>query len=105
MWTRRGWVGVLLASLVAAAAWSAGDGKPPRRVVYAGEFAPGDGQPLAERYCRVCHAPSLVTQQAKDSTGWEKTLAQMEKWGIHPTPAEHDSLRDYLLSHYGPRAR
>jgi len=29
----------------------------------------------------------------------------MEKWGIQPTPAEHDSLRDYLVSHFGPRAR
>ena len=45
----------------------------------------------------------LVTQQAKDSTGWEKTLAQMEKWGVKLSPAEHDTLRGYLLAHYGPR--
>ena len=97
-------VGVLLAA-IAAAAWSAGDGSAPRREVYAAEFPAGDGKALAERYCQICHAPTLVTQQAKDSTGWEKTLAQMEKWGIQPTPAEHDSLRGYLVSHFGPRAR
>jgi len=45
----------------------------------------------------------LVTQQAKDSTGWEKTLGQMEKWGVKLSPAEHDTLRGYLLAHYGPR--
>ena len=46
----------------------------------------------------------LVTQQTKDSTGWEKTLAQMEQWGAPMTPAEHDTLRRYLLAHFGPRA-
>jgi mono/diheme cytochrome c family protein len=96
---------VLLAGLAAAAAWSAGDGSAPRREAYPATFAAGDGRPLAERYCQICHAPSLVTQQAKDSTGWEKTLVQMEKWGIRPTPGEHDTLRRYLESHYGPRAR
>lgn len=105
MWTRRAWAALLLASLAAAAAWSAGDASVARREVYPPEFPAGDGKALADRYCQICHSASLATQQAKDSTGWEKTLGQMEKWGIKPTPAEHDSLRDYLLSHFGPRAR
>jgi len=105
VWTSRVWIGLALALVLAAAAWSAGGSGPLRRDVYPAEFAAGDGKPLADRYCQICHAASLVTQQAKDSTGWEKTLAQMEKWGIQPSPAEHDSLRRYLLSHYGPRAR
>ena len=67
------------------------------------EFPAGDGQAIANRSCRTCHSPMLVTQQAKDSTGWEKTLGQMEKWGVKLTPAEHDTLRGYLLGHYGPR--
>jgi hypothetical protein len=46
-----------------------------------------------------------VTQQAKDSTAWEKTLGTMEKWGVKLTREEHDSLRTYLLAHYGPRAK
>ena len=46
----------------------------------------------------------LITQQAKDSTGWEKTIVQMEKWGVQMTPAEHDTLRWYLVSSFGPRA-
>ena len=45
----------------------------------------------------------LVTQQAKDSTGWEKSLATMEKWGAPMTPAERDTLRGYLLERFGPR--
>jgi len=105
VWTRRARAAVLLVALFAAAAGSAGDKGPPRREVYPAQFPDGAGRPLAERYCAICHAPTLVTQQAKDSTGWEKTMSQMEKWGIQPTPAEHDSLRDYLVSHFGPRAR
>jgi len=105
VFSRRAVVAVLLAAIVAGSAWSAGDKGPPRREVYPAAFPEGPGQALAERYCQNCHAPMLATQQAKDSTGWEKTLAQMEKWGIQPTPAEHDSLRGYLVSHFGPRAR
>jgi len=96
----------VLATVAAVlAASSAGDGKASRRSAYAKEFAAGEGKALAESYCQTCHSVSLTTQQAKDSAGWEKTIGQMEKWGIKPTPAEHDTLRRYLLAHYGPRAR
>jgi cytochrome c5 len=100
-----GLAGLVVLAIAAAAVWSAADKGPARREVYPAAFADGDGKPVAERYCQICHAPTLITQQAKDSTGWEKTLAQMEKWGIKPTPGEHDTLRNYLVSHYGPRAR
>jgi hypothetical protein len=45
----------------------------------------------------------LVTQQAKDSLGWEKTLSLMEKWGAPLAPGEHDSLRTYLLTRFGAK--
>ena len=86
------------ASLVA---WPDASDKP--RPASAREFPAGDGKPIADRSCQTCHSPMIVTQQAKDSTGWEKTLAQMEKWGVKLSPAEHDTLRGYLLAHYGPR--
>jgi hypothetical protein len=66
-------------------------------------YPAGTGQAIAERACLFCHSPMLVTQQAKDSTGWEKTLGQMEKWGAPVNAAEHDTLRRYLLARYGPR--
>ena len=104
--------GLLLAALalaagfgLAGAARSAGDGKASRRPAYANEFPEGEGKPLADRYCQICHSATLATQQAKDSTGWEKTLVQMEKWGVKMAPAEHDTLRRFLLAHYGPRPR
>jgi cytochrome c5 len=73
--------------------------------LYPNEFPPGGGAEIAGRACALCHSPTLVTQQRKDSLGWEKTLALMEKWGAPVTPAEHDSLRGYLLTRFGPRTR
>jgi mono/diheme cytochrome c family protein len=87
------------------AAFSDDLGKAPRKKIYEQQFADGEGKSIAERSCLICHSATLVTQQAKDSTAWEKTLGTMEKWGVKLTPAEHDSLRNYLLSHYGPRKK
>ena len=81
-----------------------GDTGPALRTLYPASYPDGPGRALAERACLVCHSAMLVTQQAKDSTGWEKTLATMEKWGAPLTPAEHDTLRGYLIASLGPRA-
>jgi hypothetical protein len=95
---------LLITLVVATLSLGAGAPTPPaRRPTSAATFPVGPGQAIAERACILCHSPMLVTQQAKDSTGWEKTLAQMETWGAPVTPAEHDTLRMYLLAHLGPR--
>lgn len=82
--------------------------RPPeasvRRVAaYPAVLPAGAGRALAERSCLLCHSAMLLTQQAKDSTAWEKTLAQMEKWGAPLSAAEHDTVRTYLLTKFGPR--
>jgi len=102
---RRVLAAALMLALAATAALSAGDGKATRRQLYPSTFPPGPGKELADRNCVICHSASLITQQAKDSTGWEKTLAQMEKWAGAAAPAQHDSLRGYLLAHFGPRTK
>lgn len=71
--------------------------------LYPDHFPPGPGDDIAGRSCVICHSAMLVSQQAKDSLGWEKTLSLMEKWGAPVAPSEHDSLRTYLLRHFGPR--
>ena len=96
-------VAIAILALASYAALSDDSGKP--RPMYTNAFPEGEAKAIADRSCLICHSPTLVTQQAKDSTGWEKTLGQMEKWGVKLTPVEHDSLRVYLLAHFGPRAR
>jgi hypothetical protein len=95
----------VLVGAATAAAISGGDGKARLEQLYPSAFPAGDGQALANRFCQSCHSVSLTTQQAKDSTGWEKTLVQMEKWGVQATPAEHATLHRYLLAHYRAKAK
>jgi cytochrome c5 len=98
-------VALVLASVALAALTSLpGDSRSAgNRAAYPDTFPAGPGRAIAERSCLFCHSPMLVTQQAKDSTGWEKSLATMEKWGAPVAAAEHDTLRGYLLAHFGPR--
>jgi hypothetical protein len=76
---------------------------PARRAVSPDTFPAGDGKAIADRACMLCHSAMLVTQQAKDSTGWEKTLATMVAWGTPITPEERDTLRAYFTARLGPR--
>jgi hypothetical protein len=75
----------------------------PAKLAYAATLPDSAGRAVVERWCLMCHSATLITQQAKDSTAWEKTLGQMEKWGVTATPEEHDSLRAYLVQNFGPR--
>jgi len=75
----------------------------PTKLAYRNTLPDSAGRGIAERWCLLCHSAMLITQQAKDSTAWEKTLGQMEKWGVTVTPEERDSLRLYLVQNFGPR--
>ena len=75
----------------------------PMKLAYRNTLPDSAGRGIAERWCLMCHSAMLITQQAKDSTAWEKTLGQMEKWGVTVTPEERDSLRLYLVQNFGPR--
>jgi cytochrome c5 len=72
-------------------------------VVYPRRLPEGAGRDLAEQRCLVCHSATLMTQQAKDSTAWAKSVKQMEDWGVVLTPAERDTLVGYLSGRLGPR--
>ncbi len=65
----------------ATLAMAASDRTLARRTAYPANFPPGPGASVAERSCVACHSAMLVTQQHKDSTGWEKTVHTMESWG------------------------
>jgi hypothetical protein len=103
---------VLAAALLLLAAALAATGARPRNAHpaatggharYPDHFPSGPGEDIAARSCVICHSAMLVTQQAKDSLGWEKTLSLMEKWGAPVAAAEHDSLRTYLLTRFGAK--
>ena len=97
---------MMFAAVLAAAGAGPRDARtvpPVTRSLYPDHFPSGPGSDIAARSCVVCHSAMLVTQQAKDSLGWEKTLVLMEKWGAPVAPGEHDSLCTYLLARFGAR--
>ena len=81
------------------------NGKARRRAAYPDTLPAGGGQVIAAQSCGSCHSAMIIAQQAKDSTGWEKTVAQMEKWGA-PIGGrdERDTLMAYLRAAFPPRA-
>jgi hypothetical protein len=81
-----------------------GGAAPPVAHILPARLPAAPERAIAERACLVCHSPQLIAQQHKDAAAWEKTIAQMEKWGAPLTPAEHDSLKAYLTRRFGPRA-
>jgi len=89
---------LLLCALVAVAAAA-----PKPTAVYRPRLPAGSQRELAEQKCLMCHSAQLIAQQHKDAAGWEKTIAQMEKWGALLTPAEHDSLKSYLVRFFPAR--
>src|SRR5207247_1310323 len=81
-------------AVAAAAGRPAGAQSQP---AYPAKLAAGEGSELAESHCLMCHSAMLITQQAKDSTGWEKTIALMEKWSAPLDSTSHRALHRYLL--------
>ena len=95
----------MVAALATPQGKSQGSGAASAPAVASMVLPDGPGREILERECMICHSSMLITQQAKDSTGWEKTLGLMEKWGSPVQGAEHDTLRTYLLANFGPKPR
>ena len=91
--------------LLAAVAALSDSPTPPLVHPYPNQLPEGEGSVLAARACLMCHAATLITQQAKDSTAWAKTVGTMVKWGSPLPTAEQDTVVRYLSAHFGPRER
>lgn len=96
-------IGLVALAIAALTSVPGGSGTGGNRAAYPDTFPAGPGKAIAERACLICHSAMLVTQQSKDSTGWEKTLTTMKTWGTPLEQADRDTLRGYLLAHFGPR--
>jgi cytochrome c5 len=102
MWPLRS---VAIALVIACGLSGIADGPARAKRDIAPSLPAGEGRAIAERSCLMCHSAMLISQQAKDSTGWSKTVTLMEKWGAPVTAAEHDTLLRWLVGSLGPRRR
>ena len=64
---------------------------------------PGPGRALVIGNCLTCHAATMITQQHKDTTGWNKTVTQMIAWGAPLPKDQQPALVAYLAEHYSAR--
>jgi hypothetical protein len=78
---------------------------PPLSRPYAATLPEGQGREIAESGCLMCHTATLITQQAKDSLAWSKTVATMMQWGAPVKKGDRDELVHYLSAHLGPRTK
>jgi cytochrome c5 len=63
----------------------------------------GTGHDLVVGKCLVCHAAAMITQQHKDTTGWNKTVTQMIAWGAPVAKEQQVPLVAYLAEHFPAR--
>ena len=105
MSARRLIAGALVAGAIALASFAQVSGDAvARRAPYAKQLPPGEALELIESKCLMCHSAMLITQQRKDSTGWEKTVRQMEQWGARIVPSDHDLVVAYFVKNFGVSA-
>ena len=63
---------------------------------------PGPGQKIVASSCTLCHTLARVEKQHQSRTGWEHTVAEMNKKGAGLTPAQVKTVVAYLAKNYGP---
>lgn len=64
----------------------------------------GTARELVTGDCLICHSASMIEQQHKDTTGWNKTVSQMIAWGAPVQPVQTHVLIAYLAQHFPARA-
>jgi hypothetical protein len=73
------------------AAFSAGQAQLPE----------GDGKPLLEGICAVCHTLDRITSKQYDQESWEGIVQSMKDKGADLTEKETAILVEYLAKHFG----
>ena len=61
-----------------------------------------DGQTLMQQRCSVCHSLSRITSGQKTATQWKVTVDKMINNGAQLSPAEEQTLVNYLAQTYHP---
>jgi mono/diheme cytochrome c family protein len=61
-----------------------------------------DGQTLMQQRCTVCHSADRVTSAQKTAAQWKQTVDKMVNNGAQLSPAEEQTLVNYLALTYHP---
>jgi mono/diheme cytochrome c family protein len=88
-------VGILLAACGSSSASTTAPGS-------AAGGSSADGLTLMQQHCSSCHSLSRVTSHPQTAAQWKSTVDKMMNNGAHLTPAEEQTLVNYLAQTYHP---
>ena len=88
-------VGILLAACGSSTPTTVSSGSPAGGSTL-------DGQTLMQQRCSVCHSLDRVTSAQKTATQWKTTLERMINNGAQLSPAEEQTLVNFLAQTYHP---
>lgn len=61
-----------------------------------------EGYDIVKSTCTACHSAQLVIQNRANRAGWEEMIRWMQaKQGLWDLGANHGTIVDYLVTHYG----
>jgi DMSO/TMAO reductase YedYZ molybdopterin-dependent catalytic subunit len=63
------------------------------------------GNAIFKNKCLTCHEADMTEQQRLSRAGWVREVDKMIRWGTNVSPAEKDSLVEFLFKNFGPRPR
>jgi predicted small secreted protein len=90
---------ILIGSLLAACGTSSSAGTGTTNTGETSNSS-ADGQTLMQQRCSVCHSTDRITSAHKTATEWKTTADRMISHGAQLTPAEEQTLIDYLSANY-----
>jgi len=73
---------------------------PPKK-----QLPEGEGKPLVQRICTVCHSLDRILIKKADEDLWTELLDQMISEGAEIDPDEYDTLWEYLTTNFGPKEK
>jgi sulfite oxidase len=61
--------------------------------------------PAFKEVCLACHEEDVIKQQRLNRGQWDREITKMTNWGAPVKPENRDSILNYLVQQFGPRAR
>lgn len=97
-------IGVVATCAAAALPLRAQEDAPASRTTgtAASPLPPGEGRDIVAVTCSQCHGLSAITHLREGRVAWRHQIYDMVGRGAQVTPAEIDTMVNYLVANFGP---
>ena len=73
--------------------------------VKAQELPDGNGKDVVEKICTACHDLEPVVTRGFSRADWETVIKSMIDMGAEITPAQSNTIAEYLAAKFPPKAK